>query len=107
MKATITRKSRNLGIAATAYANNGPRGHYFAPLAKPRYQGGCETIRRELADYRKIWSGNSYRVDLFVGGKRVAHDTGDYERLRDFCLDQPHSEYGYMDESITVHLDDE
>lgn len=106
MRVTITRASRLLGIAATAYANNGPNGWYFAPLEKPSAVGGCATIRRELAAYHRIWSGGTYyRVDLFVGGKRVSRDTGDHERLRDFCLDTTDVEH--RDAEITVALDEE
>jgi hypothetical protein len=99
--ATITRKSRNLGIAGTAYANNGPNGWFFAPIAAPHTQGGCATNRNEIARYQKMWSGGTYyRVDVFVGGKRVAHS--DATKLLDFCADPDRWET-----HITVCLDNE
>lgn len=110
--AHITSKSRNLGINATAYATNGPNGYYFAPLDYPAHTGGCATIRKQLADYRRMWSGGTYyRVDMFVGGKRVNHEDGSFENLRDFCQDdgyreRPGEPIRYSRTSITVTLDD-
>jgi len=105
---TVTRKSRNLGIAGHASPTSDyPSGYHFAPNDRPEYTGGCAAIRRGLAEYRRIWSGGtSYRVDLFVGGKRVAHDDGSFDKLRAFCLDSPDPEYGYIDQSVTVSLED-
>ena len=107
MNATITRKSRNLGIAATSSITNTAHGWHFDPLESPMHTGGCATIVREARAYRRLWSGGTeFRMDFFVGGRRVSHDDGSHQNLWDFCADYPDYDHGYRDQSITVTLED-
>lgn len=70
----ITPRSRNLafGFNNKPEPINGYLG--FSPAAAPREQGGFATLRRQLAEHRRINSGNDSRGDYFVSGKRVSDD---------------------------------
>ena len=107
MNATITRKSRNLGIAATSSITNTAHGWHFEPLESPMHTGGCATIVSAARAYKRLWSGGTeFRMDFFVGGRRVSHDDGSHKNLWDFCTDYPDYDRGYQNQSITVTLED-
>ena len=73
---TITPQNRNLSFGW----DNKPRqmkwGLGFDPAAAPTKQGGLATLRRQMAECRKINSANGYTKSFFVGGQRVV--SGDY-----------------------------
>ena len=73
---TITPQSRNLSFGW----DNKPRqmkwGLGFDPAPAPTEQGGLATLRRQMAECRRINSGNDYARSFFVGGQRVV--SGDY-----------------------------
>ena len=67
---TITPKSRNLSLGHT----NRPTGNgtEIDTPAAPKQQGGIATVKRELAECRRINSGGTYyNTALFVSGQRV------------------------------------
>ena len=68
----ISKKSRNLGYGWTNNVVQGDAGLRIATeQIKCDAQGGPATVQREIADARRINSGNDWAGALFVGGRRV------------------------------------
>ena len=67
---TITPKSRNLSLSHTNHPTG--NGTEIGTPPAPKTRGGLASIKRELAECRKINSGGTYyNVSLFVCGQRV------------------------------------
>ncbi len=75
--ATISARSRNLGIGwTTAAASDYPSGYHYEPAGAPPIEdrGGPAAVRRTLRRINTICGYSTYyRADLFVGGQRVTH----------------------------------
>lgn len=100
--ATITARSRNLGISWSNEPErvwNADCSSSWLSIRTPEPPKACNLdiagVLREAADIARKHSGNEYSLALWVGGKRVANPSDVLRELR------------WGDEAVVVNLIDE
>ena len=83
---TITPANRDLSFGwdnkpVRCYASNGSDFLGFDAPTAPKTQGGLSVLRRQMADCRRINSGNHYSKAFFVDGKRVVSGADQIEMM--------------------------
>ena len=83
---TITPANRDLSFGwdnkpVRRYAPHGSGSLGFDAPAAPKTQGGLSVLRRQMAECRRINSGNHYSKAFFVDGKRVVSGADQIEMM--------------------------
>lgn len=84
---TITTASRNLSFGWDNKPRQMKGGLGFDLAPAPTQQGGLATLRHQMAECRRINSGNGYTKNFFVGSKRVVSGDLELETMLTAVLD--------------------
>lgn len=109
MKATITRRSKNIGFGYTAGVEQGEHGLYVPAPTAPCITGTVRTILRDIEDdrnYRSFQGGTCYSSSWFV---KIA---GEWYRIKRDQYYHPADllalnadEDGYLYKSIEIEIE--